>query len=267
MIVAMLSVFAPTLIGLRFSNHIPSVASHEIDGVSRGLGVYYRDSCIVGEGMGIGAPIALLERKAVFPLDVEDFESTGRLVRRFHLNGFSLKFLGRARADVPYKWIRSQLAPLYLRSSRFRPLFNYLMAARTVVGIRSRYRRINGLGYVDVAYEANGDRVLVHVDASHLDAKKFLIANELDGHLFRELIIDDTIRIPRISPWLEIRGSDARIVAPTLGMSFRLRQIEGCSMFAGREVLGNRLNWAGFSYQPSKGVDSFGYEVVFEKND
>ena len=263
----MLSVLAPTLAGLQFSGRIPSAASHEIDGVARGLGVYYGGRCIVGEGMGIGAPLALFKSRAVFPLDAENFQADGHLLRRFHLNGLSLKYVGRARADIPYKWIRSQLAPLYLRSPLFRPIFNYLMAARTVVGIKSRYRRLRSIGYMDITYEYADNRIRVEVDATHLDAKKFLVANELDGQLFRHLIIDDTAPIMKIPPWLEIEGRDARLIAPELHLSFRLDRVEGCRLFAGRESLGERLNWAGFSYMASADVNRFSYEVVFEKND
>src|SRR3972149_4396258 len=149
----MLSLLEPSVAGLQFSSHIPSAALHEIDGVARGLGVCHEGRCIVGEGMGIGAPLALLNGRAIFPLDVENFQSGDRLTRRFHLNGLSKKYVGNAPVDVPYKRIRSQLAPLYLKSSRFRPFFKYLMTVRSLIGVKSKYRKIRSIGYVDIAYE------------------------------------------------------------------------------------------------------------------
>ncbi len=263
----MLFLLETTVAGLEFSSHIPSAASHEIDGVARGLGVYQEGRCIVGEGIGIGAPLALLNGRAIFPLDVENFQSGDRLTRRFHLNGLSKKYVGKAPADVPYKWIRSQLAPLYLKSSRFRPFFKYLMTVRSLIGIKSQYRKIRSIGYVDIAYEHGSHEVRVQVDASRLAANKFLVANELNGQLFNRLTINNYVNLTKIPPWLEIGGSEVRLTAPSLRLSFCLRRVEGCKMFAGREVLGKRLNWAGVSYLASPGMSRFGYEVVFKKND
>jgi hypothetical protein len=105
----------------------------------------------------------------------------------------------------------------------------------------------------------------VEVDASSLRAERFLIANELDGKLFDHLITDDSVDVARIPPWLEISGDSAKLVSTSLSLGFRLNQVDGCRLFVGREVLGERLNWAGFSYMPGPDVRSFSYEVVFEK--
>lgn len=264
----MLSTLATMPSIIRFSAAVPSLNSHEIAGVSRGLGVYWGDRCIVGEGMGIGGPLALHDGRAIFPLDSEDLRAEkGSLVRRFHLNGLSDKYVGRGRADFPYRWIRTRLAPLYLKSERFRPIFYYLMAARTLAGVRSRYRRIRAVGRVDVNYRYEANRVRVDVDASSLRAEKYLVANELDGGVFRQLRIGESEIIRKIPPWLEIKHGEAKLEAPELGVSLRFKQLPGCRLFAGREVLGNRLNWTGFSYLPVRGLDRFSYDVVFEIND
>ena len=262
----MLSALSPTVVGLEFSEHIPSASSHEIDGVARGLGVHYEGVSIVGEGMGIGAPLALLGNKAVFPLDSQRLRSGVRLTKRFHLNGLSFRYMGAVRAEFPYKWIRTTLAPLYMKSPRFRPIFNYLMAARTVVGIKSHYRKTPSIGHVDVSYSPSNGKVRVEVDASNLRTKRFLVANELDGRLFNRLVVDDATYVSRIPPWLEVTNN-VRLVAPELGLSFRLNRLDGCRLFVGREIVGGRLNWAGGSYMPGGGTNRFSYEVVFEKND
>lgn len=218
--------------------------------------------------MGIGGPLALSNNRAIFPLDEEELDSGQRLVKRFHMNGISQKYIGRGPADFPYKWIRTRLAPLYMRSSRFRPVFNFLMAARTVVGIKSHYHRTSGAGYVDIGYVCDHDRVRVEVDASHLKAKNFLVANELDGRLFRHMSIGNSTHPSGIPPWLEVGDDrDVRLAAPSLGLSFHMRHLDACRMFVGREVMGNRLNWAGCSYVAKPGAASFNYEVVFEKDE
>jgi len=262
----MLSQFATAIPSLQFSFIIPSMESHEIDGVARGLGAYFQGSCIVGEGIGIGAPLALKGNRAVFPLDSEILRSGKKPIKRFYLNSLSQKYVGGLRADFPYKWLRSHLALLYLKSPAFRPVFNYLMAARTAIGIKSHYEKLADCGHVDITYEAEGSEVHVNVDASNLEADRFLVGNELDGRLFTDLLVDDSLRIDRVPPWLEIKGRTAQLLAPKLGLAFTVETQPGCRLFCGREVLGQRLNWAGFSYSPNTGKGRFNYKVVFERN-
>lgn len=247
---------------LKFSIRIPSNPIHEIHGVERGLGVFLGSKCIVGEGAGIGMPVALDFRKTVFPGEAEITE--GELAKRFKLNKVSIKYLGGLRVEQPYRKVRSFLAPLYIKNRVFRPLYFFLMALRTVLGVKSRYESVEEKGYVDVKYGVEGNAVEVRVDASNLRCNKFLIANELSGRLFTKLTIDD-LDIERIPPWMEVRGKELSLISPQLGLSMTIKKPPQCRLFAGREVLGRRLDWAGFSCMPD--TRRFRYRVEFERID
>ncbi|MDJ0270483.1 MAG: hypothetical protein NXY59_08060 [Aigarchaeota archaeon] len=219
---------------------------------------------IEGEGMGIGGVVALCGNRAVFPLTAEEFMLGRTLIRRYHMNGVSIKFIGRGFVDKPYKKIHSALAPLYVKSRVFRPFYYFLMAARTVANVRSRFVEVRELGYVDVAYRVDGSMVRVEVDASSLRCSRYFVANELSGRLFTKLLVDGR-DIGRIPPWIDLDCDELELFSPTLKLGMKLRRVAGCKLLAGREVLGERLDWAGASYQPN--TRRFSYEVVFKQHD
>ena len=252
-------------LNITFSRQASSHPDHEIHGVARGLGVCVFGRGIEGEGMGIGGVVALCGNRAVFPLTAEEFMLGKTLIRRYHMNGVSIKIIGgRGFVDKPYKKIHAALAPLYVKSSIFRPFYYFLMAARTVANVRSRFAEVRGLGYVDVAYRVDGNRVRVEVDASSLRCSKYFIANELSGRLFTKLLVDGR-DIGRIPPWIDLDCDRLELFSPALKLGMELRRVAGCRLFAGREVVGKRLDWAGASYQPN--TRHFSYEVVFKQHD
>ena len=248
--------------GVRFSFNIPSDPEYEIYGVERGLGVFIGSRSIVGEGAGIGMPLGLDHNKAIFP--GKGAISRDTLSKRFELNMISVKYLGHVKVEKLYKKTRSLLAPIYLKSKTFRPIYTLLMISRTMLGVKSRYEKIESKGHVDVMYEAGYNHINVNVDASRLRCSKYLIANELSGKLFTKLIIEDE-EIDDIPPWVEIRGEEAALISPKLRLMIRIEKPPYCRLFAGREVLGRRLDWAGFSLIPS--VRRFSYHVEFERLD
>lgn len=248
--------------GLRFSFNIPSHPEHEIHGIERGLGVFIGSKCIVGEGAGLGMPLGLDGDKAIFP--GESITVHDKPFKRFRLNRASIKYLGRLKIEKIYKKARSLLAPIYIRDKTFRPIYTILMMGRTLMGVKSRYENIGDKGYVDIEYNIGENHVDVNVDASNLRCSRFLIANELSGKLFTKLVVDDE-EVDDIPPWIEIKSGHATLISPKLKLLMGIKKPSSCRLFAGREVLGGRLDWAGFSIMPS--VRRFSYRVWFESLD
>ena len=89
------------------------------------------------------------------------------------------------------------------------------------------------------------------------------VANELSGRLFTILYLDDR-RVDDIGPWMEVRDcSRVKLYSPYLKLGFKIPTLSSCKMFAGREVVGDRLDWAGVSYVV-KPENKLSYDVVFE---
>ncbi|MEM4303219.1 MAG: hypothetical protein QXQ70_04910 [Candidatus Caldarchaeum sp.] len=235
---------------------------YEIHGVCRGIGLRIGGVHLVGEGMGIGGVIGIAGRKAVFPLKEETANISHNILwKRYYLNGLSIKYWGGVEVEKPYKKLREMLSPLYIRHSGFRPFYTLLMAGRTLAGLKSRYIAIDPVGTVETRYKIDGNSVDVEVSVDSPRDVVILVANELSGRLFTAMEIGGRIR--GVPPWLEVR-MPVRFIAPSIRLSMALEPVDGCRMFVGREVLGNRLDWAGASYQLSKDVDKLCYRVVFD---
>ena len=164
-------------------------------------------------------------------------------------------------AEKPYKSLRTILSPLYIRHKGFRPIYSLLMAGRTLVGLRSRYMNIGSLASVRSRYTLEDMEVRVEIHVERPKGLSILVANELSGRLFT--IMDVNGRIRSIQPWMEVSGRVC-FHSPQLGLAISLDQVDGCRMFAGREVLGKRLDWAGLSYQMPDDMKSIRYRVFFD---
>jgi len=252
---------AAVLDRLTFTTEVVSDPEHEIHGVVRGLGPVLGGLMLTGEGMGVGGVIGVLGRRAVFPLDAETHKA-GSITRSFELNGLSVKHIANTPVDGPYKFLRTLLAPLYLRSSLFRPLYTVLMAARSLSGVRSRYVRVKTLGRAVVDYCLEGCEFSIRVRHDAPRNMDVLVANELSGRLFTKLFVDGVER--KLTPWQRVVGKAALLYSPMLRLGMEVEIPENIRAYAGREVLGRRLDWAGVSLVMNHGLTTLRYRLRFK---
>lgn len=250
---------------LSYSLNISPDPHHDINGVARGLNVLVNGVSIIGEGMGIGAPIILTRLKTIFPLSHDSkMVEEDELRKTFWMNGVSVKVaLDKVVVDRAYRVVKRALAPLYINSRLFRPFYRLLMFSRDALRVKSHYHEVKPLGFVEATYRIDGDSVLVSVDLNSLKGVKLLVANELSGRLFTKAYVDGR-QLDGIPPWMVVKGREVLLYSPLLRIGFRLKRIPGTVMFLGREVLGRRLDWAGVSYVATPPC-SLAYEVVFER--
>lgn len=237
-------------------------AGQEIWGVERGLGLALRGVDIVGEGMGIGGVVALNRGDTYFALDSQERKDDRSIEKRLYLNCIFEKHLGGINVDRLYRPVWATLSPIYISSSLFRPLYNYLMYARTLL-IKQVQKRCMPIGHVELRYRVGRDTI--DVQARWSLEGQVIVANELSGRLFDELIVDGTE--VRLRPWMELRCKEAELRSRRIGLSMVVRGIGEAALFCGREVIGRRLDWAGFSYLPLPGVRSIEYSVRLRRYD
>jgi hypothetical protein len=255
---------AAVLERLTFTDEVVSDPGHEIHGVVRGLNPVLGRLMLIGEGMGVGGVIGVLGRRAVFPLEAETYR-VEKVTRIFKLNGISVKHIANTSIDGPYKFFRTLLAPLYLRSSFFRPAYTLLMAARSLSGVRSRYVRVRTFGKVVVEYLLNGCEFSIRVRRDTPSNMDVLVANELSGRLFTKLFVDGVGR--KLTPWQEVMGGSAFLYSPRLKLGMEVEIPENVRAYAGREVLGRRLDWAGVSLVMNHELPALQYRVRFKPHE
>lgn len=244
-----------------FQNSPKSHPSHEINSVCRGLGVQFDWLDLVGEGMGLAAPVCLFGGKTVFPLGrVDQFQQAG-LLRSFYMNGVSVKKFWGLSVESPYRLLRRLTAPRYVKSVVFRPLYYYLMWARTGVGLKAVYSKIRSVGVVTVSYRLREHAVDVEVDADLQSDVYLMVANELSGRIFTQLFLDGNRIVKNVPPWIKIDADSALLYSPLLKLGLEVQKVDGCRLYAGREVVARRLDWAGFSYVVKPGVTRLSYRL------
>ncbi len=252
---------AAVLERLTFTDEVVSDPRHEIHGVVRGLNPVLGKLVLTGEGMGVGGVIGILGRRAVFPLEAETYRAE-TVTRIFKLNGISVKHIANTPIDGPYKYFRTLFTPLYHHSSFFRPIYTFFMAARSLSGVRSRYVHVRTFGKVVVTYLLNGCEFLIRVRCETPGNMDVLVANELSGRLFTKLFVDGVER--KLTPWLEVMGGSVFLYSPRLKLGMEVEIPENVKAYAGREVLGRRLDWAGVSLVMNHGLTALQYRVRFK---
>mgnify|MGYP001773880636 CR=1 FL=1 len=248
---------------LFFTLDTPSCPLHEIDGVVRGLVPVLDGLALIGEGMGLGGVVGIFGKRTVFPLSAVTHQiSSGAISREIQLNGISLKYLSKACVDKPYRKLKTLLSPLYLQSKVLRPLYFMLMAGRTIMGVKSRYIRLKTYGTVHLTYRINGSEVEVAARRDTPKNMRILVANELSGRLFTYVRINGMKK--KLPPWMKLENRIVELVSPHLKLSMIINKPDNINSYAGREVLGSRLDWAGVSLEFPEEEDTLHYHLVFK---
>ena len=237
---------------------------YEIYGAVRGLCLKVGGVDATGEGIGLGGVISVVDGVPFFPLDYERKVNGSRVVCRYIINGRPSKYLfNRRNIDSFYALLHRTLTPMYLGNRFTRPFYIYLMAVRTILGVRNMFEKTNPIGVVEATYDIEDSSIEVDVDLNEVDADGVFVANELSGRLFTQLYVDG-VRSRRFEPWMNVSGCrEAVLYSPYLRIAVAIPGLDSCKMFAGREVLARRLNWAGVSYfaRPKARIS---YRVVIE---
>ncbi|MEM0481430.1 MAG: hypothetical protein QXM16_00865 [Nitrososphaerota archaeon] len=249
---------------LFFTFNTPSTPSHEIEGVVRGLVPVLDGLALIGEGIGLGGVVGILGRRTLFPLTAETRQiNNGFIARKIQLDGVSVKYLSKACIDKLYRKLKRLLSPLYLQSKALRPLYFMLMTGRTLLGVKSRYIQLKAYGSVHLMYRINGSEVEVTARRDTPKNMRVLVANELSGRLFTYMRIEGVKK--NLPPWMKLENGVVELVSPSLKLSMIIDRPDDVKSFAGREVLGNRLDWAGVSLEFPEEKDTLRYRLVFKQ--
>ncbi|MFZ8858378.1 MAG: hypothetical protein ACO2O1_09120 [Candidatus Caldarchaeales archaeon] len=231
--------------------------STEISGVVRGLGLCYGGMDITGEGMGIGGVVLRSGGVTFFPMEHIDVVSESGASRTFELNALARKYLGALDVTPLHRRIRDSLSPLYMRGGKGERFFKALMRLRSLL-ISTRYRVYGRIEVCTIDYSFNGDVVELKV-SRETGRGKLIVANELAGTLFDTLMVGD--RCLKLRPWTRCPSRRPVLVSKTLGINLHFDLPDGVEVFAGREVLPPRLNWAGIDLLMDEGLLDVSYRV------
>jgi hypothetical protein len=234
---------------------------------------------LVEEAVGFGVPILKKGLRAVFPGGIRfGYRRAGAIWEvdaRFQMNleeGLSRGGRAITRASSLHA-AKEALASLHRHAPSLRGLLTLLSSSlRRLFDWETTF--VESASWVDVAvaYTVHGDvgRIGVVVDLSNLPRESFtelVLMNEQGARFFDGYRDSDgvTIRGKRIGSWDRVTAERASFLSSEHGIAFTLPQVQGATLFRGREVVGSRLAWAGFGYSVPAERDRFAYDLILER--
>jgi hypothetical protein len=226
------------------------------------------------EGVGFGVPVLKYGPRAVFAgglrADVRD-EGTLCTVRAVYRMDLVERLAGDGGARVAPR-------PLYVAKDALAALHRRVPAARGVLtatssALRRRFRwetvYVPGGPKAEVLVTSVVDRrtgsVRVEVDLSGLPAgvTEFAVMNEQGARAFDryEDASGAVLRGDGIGTWDVVTAESARFVCATHGVAFSMGRVDGAVLRRGRELVGDRLAWAGFGLTVPRGRRRLSYEL------
>jgi hypothetical protein len=103
----------------------------------------------------------------------------------------------------------------------------------------------------DVPWQGVSEVVVMNEQGAHFDSYADSDGSRLSG--------------ARIGTWNEVRARGATLRSASHGVAFSVEQAAGARLYRGRELVGDRLAWAGFGYALRPAPSSFAYGVSIER--
>jgi hypothetical protein len=186
---------------------------------------------------------------------------------------------------------KDSLAALHRRSPALRgPLAATSAAVRRAFGWVTTYEQTESCGRVAVTHLVSpGGRatddgaeraaaetltaetcLAVSVDLSGLTVSgvtEVVVMNEQGARCFERYEDSDgvTLRGADIGTWDDVGAARATYVSTGHQVAFSLAQVPGIRLYRGRELVGERLSWAGFGYSLPPTRRSFEYELTIAR--
>ncbi len=233
----------------------------EISGIWRGLGLRLGSLDLVGEGVGIGGLVARKGGVTYFPLHCTDNASGDTLSRLFQLNGVSKKYIGPLDVTMLHRTLRDYLAPHYLAGSNLSKLFRLLMILRGQL-VKTRYRRVDSIGSVEVRYRFLDDYILVSLTRVE-GSCGIIVANEFSGRIFDRMVIHGRMIVP--PPWARCHSNRVTLISSFLPAAITVELPPGYEVYVGREVLPPRLDWAGVDIFMPEESKNISYKITVSR--
>lgn len=243
--------------------------SGHIAGLQKGLGLVHNGTSRVGEGTGLGVPVARYREKTYFSgsSNIRIFQKNNRtiVVKQFVLDMVSQKRFRKAKIGsnlVRELWMR--LDDLYMKHKRLRLLqINDLFKS---MGFKISYVKVKPKGIVNVTYSIEPPIIHIKADFSSLEKKslqRIFVLNEQGASYFRKYSdSNDTVLFDKkIGAWNSVEAEWACISNEKSEFGFRLWKVEDAALHVGRELLEGTFNWVGLDYEVNPEKTSFEYDI------
>jgi hypothetical protein len=240
----------------------------------KGLVLLSGDEELCEEGVGFGVPVLKKRLETVFPGSFRirsgavDHAAFGI---EFDMNRVARLSLEKSGSLIGgfLNSVKELTATMH-RKLPFtrRPLNAVSNLMRALLTIKTTFIPAPSAGTVLVEFGFRpGDGVLeVMVDARGLNrvgATELVMMNELGARHFPTYVDSTGLRLRgnAIGTWNEVSAREASFISPRRGVGFTVRQLPGCRLFRGRELIPGRLSWSGLAYALPPETERFRYTI------
>lgn len=242
--------------------------------LQRGLLLFDGDVDLAEEGVGFGVPVLKRGLQTVFPggaaVDVHE-EGPVSVVRSVYRLDLVERLAGADGRPAGFRSLyaaKDVLAALHRRLPPARGVLTGVSnALRRGCGWETTYVPVGTVATIPVttAVDRRAGTLRVTVDLGGLPASvtEAAVMNELGARAFDRYqdAGGRTLEGAAIGTWDEVGAAGGTFVSRAHGVAFSLAQVEGATLRRGRELIGDRLSWAGFGLTVSAGRASLSYEL------
>jgi hypothetical protein len=263
---------APGGITLHIAERGHDEAEYPSSMIRKGLTMSLDGVDLCEEGVGFGVPVLKQARETIFPGTLHVRAEASAAVAEYDMDLVERLTLPAPRSFVSVA-LNAMREPLALLHRRYpvlrRALTGISNAMRSAFGIRTTFEHARSLGTIRVTYRFNASagEVTVSVEVHGLAAEgctELVLMNE-QGARFFDRYEDSTgceRRGDAIETWQEVSARQAAFHDSRHGVSFALNGAPGARLFRGRELVGDRLAWAGLAYVLPAGTKEFSYGIT-----
>jgi len=244
--------------------------------IQKGLALFCDGQDLSEEGVGFGVPVLKTGREAVFPgSGVWKTELKGdggnsgdgpTVEAEYFMNLMGRMAVGGKRIDCrTFYRAREWLASQYRMHPELRKgiLFGAELS-RKAMSMKDAFVEVPTVGSVKTVYSIMDDSVQVNLDLRGVpEGHELVVMNEQGANHFDSYKDSGGLCLEKeaIGGWDEVFSDEASFIDPKNGLYFALTRVEGAKMMRGRELLSDRLAWAGLAYLLDPGTKRFSYTI------
>ncbi len=263
--------------------HIASTNSHgnsyPTARIQKGWLLYSEGQDLSEEAVGFGVPVVKYGLQTIFPgameLIPDPASPTTRFTARFQL--YLEERIGKpgsAAVNSPVLYSgKNVLAEMIRRFPGIRGMLTGVSSLlRSSLGWQTTYEPSDFSTNLALTYSVDPQAGRLSVELANpgvLSNKvsEIVIMSEQGAHYFD--LFEDSTGIRKqgelIGCWDEVTATQAAFVSTKHRLSFSLPQVAGAKLFAGRELIGNRLAWSGFGYTFPPSLPHFGFDLTIHR--
>ncbi len=266
-------------ISIHFTNDPREGNGYPTARLQRGFLLIDGDQDLSEEGVGFGVPVLMRGIHAIFPghaeLISQRSDSILEVNLEFHMN-LEEKIIRSGYKSVKINLLyncKDFITALIRRIPSLQGLLITLSnALRWMFDLQTTFEESGFCEKVKIVYTVDNQEGIIKicVDTTDLSGKGItdvIMMNEQGARHF-DLYRDSSGTVlhgKEIECWEKIIAQGASFASEIHQLAFTLQQVNGATLFRGRELVGSRLAWSGFGYSFPPTTKRFCYEVRVER--